>query len=206
MATTTFEFNNNTVGSPTWADIAANTIVFSGSQTSLTATISTVDWNDGTHIGTGDPGTDQCDVGPNNSHNNNTKYVSSGNVIINSGSSEAINDTNLIAGECPFRFHLVNGVSVATQNGFLYTFNGSVVTTEAVEIEAYAFEQGVAATAWTQVNDDSANIGGNNSGERLTLGNKTTATDHVWYFAMSARGESAGPKTSFDIGVAVEIF
>lgn len=206
MATTTFEFNDNTTGSPNWVDIGANTIVFSGSQTDLAATISTTDWNDGTHIGTDDPGTDQCSVGPNNSHNNNVKYVSSTQMSNNSGATENITDANLAVGECTFRFHLVNGSSVATQNSFAYTFDGSVTTNEAVGIEAYLFERGVSATTWTQVNDDSANIGGNNSGERLDLGEKTTATDHVWYFAMSARGESAGPKTSFDIGVALELF
>jgi hypothetical protein len=206
MATTTFEFNNNTTGSPSWTDIGANTIVFSGSQTDLTTTISTTAWNEGTHIGTDDPGTDACDTGPNASHNNNVKFVASGTCQINSGGTENLNDTNLTEGECTFRFHLVNGSAVATQNSFAYTFDGSVTTNEAVAIEAHLFERGVTATAWTQVNDDSANIGGNNSGERLDLGEKSSATDHTWYFAMSARGESAGAKNLFDIGVALELF
>lgn len=206
MATVTWEFNNNTVGSPTWADIAANTVVFSGSQTDLTATIATTDWNDGTHIGSDDPGTDQCDTGPNSGHNNNVKFVDANNMIINSGSSEAINDTNLTEGECTLRIHLNNASAVQTQNSFFYSFDGAVTTNEAVGIECHAFERGVSATAWTQINDDSGNVGGNNSGERLDLGEKSSATDHHWYLALSARGESAGAKTSFDFGFATEIF
>ena len=122
------------------------------------------------------------------------------------GGTETLNDTNLIAGECTLRIHLNNGASVATQNSYFYTFDGSTTTTEAVEVEAYAFEQGVSATTWTQVNDDSGNVGGNNSGERLDLGEKSAATDHYWYLAISARGESAGAKTSFDLGFATEIY
>jgi len=206
MATITFEFNNNTVGAPTWADIVANTIVFSGSATDLTASIATTTWQDGTHIGSGDPGTDNCDTGPYSSHSNNVKFVASGTMSSNGAATENINDTNLIEGECTFRIHLTNGVAVATQNTFLYTFDGTTVTVEAVGIEAYAFERGVVASAWTQVNDDSANIGGDNAGERLDLGEKSSGTDHTWYLAMSARGESAGPKASFDIGWKSEIF
>lgn len=206
MATITFEHNTGTTGSPVWTNISTNTLVFSGSATDLTATILTTDWNDGTHIGSGDPGTDQCTSGPNSSHNNNVKFVDASNMIVNAGGSEAINDTNLIQGECTLRVHLNNGTSVATQNSFFFCFNGTVDTTEAVEIECYAFEQGVSATTWTQINDDSANIGGDNSGERLDLGEKTTATDHYWYLALSARGESAGAKTSFDFKFRTEIF
>lgn len=211
-ATITFETNTNTVGSPTWTDIGANTLVFAGSQTDLTSPIVTTSWNDGTHVGSDDPGTDACNTarngagGPNSNHNNNVKYVASGTASINSAATENLNDTNLIAGECTLRIHLNNASTVATQNTFAYTFDGAVTTNEAVGIECYAFEQGVTATAWTQVNDDSANVGGNNSGERLDLGEKTTATDHYWYLALSARGETAGAKTSFDLGVATEVF
>lgn len=206
MATVTWEFNDNTTGTPNWVDISTETVVFSGSQTDHTATIATTDWNDGTHITDGDPGSDNCDTGPNNSHNNNVKYVSSTQMNNNSGGTENINDTNLTEGECTLRIHLNNGSSVQTQNSFFYTFDGTTPTTEAVGVEAYAFERGESATTWTQVNDDSGNVGGNNSGERLDLGEKSTATDHYWYMAISARGESAGAKTSFDFGFATEIF
>jgi len=206
MATITWEHNQGSVGTPNWVDIGANTVVFSGSATDLSATISTTDWNDGTHIGSGDPGTDQCGGGPNDSHNNNVKFVDANNMSLNGAASENIIDANLSEAECTFRIHLTNGSAVATQNSFLYTFDGSVTTNEAVGIECYVFERGVSATAWTQVNDDSGNIGGNNSGERLDLGEKSSATDHDWYIAASARGESAGGKTSFDFGFETEIF
>lgn len=212
MATITFETNTGTTGSPTWTSIGSNTLVFAGSQTDLTAPIVTTSWNDGTHVGTGDPGTDACNTarsgagGPNSSHNNNVKFVASGTCSINSAATENINDTNLTAGECTLRIHLNNSVSVQTQNSFAYMFDGSTVTVEAVGVEAYAFEAGVSASTWTQVNDDSADIGGDNSGERLDLGEKSTATDQYWYLALSARGETAGAKTSVDLGFKTEIF
>lgn len=208
MATITFEHNTGTSGAPVWTNIAANTLVFSGSATSLTATISTTDWQDGTHIGNDDPGTDQCagGVGGGGAHVSNVKFLTTSTMSLNAAGSANITDANLAANDCTLRIHLTNASSVATQNTFFYTFDGATTTTEAVEVECYAFERGVTATAWTQVNDDSANIGGDNSGERLDLGEKSTATDHTWYLALSARGESAGQKTSFDLGYKTEIF
>ncbi len=206
MATITFERNQNTIASPTWVDVGANRVVFSGSATDLTSPISTTGWNDGTHVGTATPGTDACGGGPNSAHTNNVKYVASGNFSLNGGGSEVLNDTNLIQGECSLRIHLNNATAVATQNTFFFCYDGTTDATEAVGIEAYAFEQGVSGTAWVQINDDSANIGGDNAGERLDLGEKTSATDHYWYLALSSRGESAGGKSSFAFKFKTEIF
>lgn len=206
MATLTYEVNTGSTGTPTWTTFGANTLVFSGSGSDLTVPISTAGWNDGTHRGTDDPGTDACSAGPNGGHNNNVKYVDGTHFILNGGASEVLNDTNLIAGECTFRIHLNNATAVQTQNTFLFTFDGTTDSVEAVGVEAYAFEQGVAASAWTQVNDDSANIGGDNSGERLDLGEKASATDSYWYLAMTARGETAGGKTQFDVKIRTEVF
>jgi len=203
MATVTFEYYQTT---PAWASMGANTLVFSGSLTALTATIPTTGWNDGMHIGNGDPGADQCATGPNSTHLRNVKYVDGTHFILDGGSSEVLNDTNLVSTEVTLRIHLNNGVAVATQNSFFFCFDGATDTVEAVGIEAYGFEQGVAASAWTQLNDDSANIGGDNAGERLDLGEKTSATDLYWYLALSARGESAGGKSSFDWKMRTEIF
>src|SRR3990167_492280 len=200
MATITFEGYMG--AGPAWADLGANTVVFAGSLTDLTVPIATTDWNDCTHAGADDPGADQCGA----NHMNNVKYLTGGTMSVNGGGSEAISDVNLAEAECTMRIHLNSASTVATQNTFFYSFNGAVVTTEAVEIECYAFERGVTATAWTQINDDSGNIGGDNAGERLDLGEKTSAIDHYWFLALSARGESAGGKTSFDFGFKTEIF
>lgn len=206
MATVTWERNQGSIGTPSWVSNGANTLVFSGSATGITSVINTTAWQDGTHIGNGDPGTDQCGGGPNSSHMNNVKFVASGTCSINGGATENINDTNLAEAECTLRIHLNNGVAVQTQNSMLFSFNASSDTVEAVEVECYAFERGVTATAWTQINDDSANIGGDNSGERLDLGEKSSAADHFWYLALSARGETAGGKTAFDLKFRTEIF
>lgn len=208
MATITFERNQNTVGSPSWVDIGANRIVFSGSATDLTATIATTAWNDGTHIGSGTPGTDQCGGGPGGggSHNNNVKYIDVNTMKVNADANEAINDANLAVGECTCRIHLNNAISVATQNTYFFCYNNSIDTVEAVGIESYAFERGVGANSWTLINDDSADIGGNNPGERLDLGEKAAATNHYWFLALAARGESAGAKSAFAFKIVTEIF
>lgn len=207
MATLTFERNTGaTTGSPTWTAFGANNLVFSGSATDLTATINTTGWNDGTHLGSGTPGTDQCSSGPNSSHMNNNKYVDSTHIIINGAASAVLNDTNLAQGACTCRIHMNNGVAVQTQNSLFFCYNNSSDTVEATGIECFAFERGVSATSWTNINDASASIGGNNSGERLDVSEQASATDSYWYLALSARGESAGAKTAFAFKLVTEVF
>lgn len=194
----TFTWNYYGGAGPAWTDISTNTVVFSGSG-GITTPITVGTWNDETHIGNGDPGTDQCGA----NHCRNVKYVSSTQFDLDGGGTETLNDTNLVATECTLRIDFTDASSVATSNGRFYTFDGSTTTVEAVGIEAYAFEQGVSATTWTQVNDDSGNIGGDNTGERLALGDQSASTTHNFYVAVSARPETVGSKTEFDFGIAL---
>lgn len=196
MATFTWEVYANT---PAWMGVGANTIVFSSSLTDLTAPITVGVWNGGTHLGSGDPGTDQCGT----THVPNVEYVSNTQFKLNGGGTETLNDTNLVATEAGLRVKFTDAASVAISNARFYSFDGTTEANEAVGIEAYAFEQGVGATAWTQLNDDSANIGGDNSGERLALSNQSAGTEHYFYLAVSARPESVGAKTQFDFGIAL---
>ena len=53
------------------------------------------------------------------------------------------------------------------------------------------------------INDDSGNIGGDNSGERLGLTDQSADTEHTFYVAVSSRPESVGSKTEFDLGIAL---
>lgn len=195
MATFNWEVYADT---PAWMDVSTNTIVFSGSNTDLTEPITVGTWQDGSHLGSGDPGTDQCG----SNHMPNVKYVS-GTQMDTGGGTEAINDTNLAETECTLRVKFTDASSVAISNARFYCFDGTTETDEAVGVEAYGFERGVTASTWTQINDDSGAIGGDNSGERLTLGDKTAGTEHYWYIAVSARPESVGAKTQFDFGVAL---
>ena len=196
MATFTWEVYSDTPG---WHSVGSNTLVFSGSNTDLTSPITVGNWNSGTHLGSGDPGTDQCGT----NHIQNVEYISNTQFSLDGGTTESLNDTNLAQTECTIRINFTDGSSVATSNGRVYSFDGSTETNEAIGIEAYAFERGVSATSWTQINDDSANIGGDNSGERLSLGDSSAATQHTFYVAISARPESVGSKTQFDIGIAL---
>lgn len=195
MATFNWEVYADTPG---WMDVSANTIVFAGSNTDLTEPITVGTWNDGTHLGSGDPGTDQCGA----NHMPNVKYVS-GTQYDGGAGTTTLNDTNLAQTECTLRVKFTDASSVAISNARFYSFDGTTETNEAVGVEAYAFERGVSATSWTEINDDSENVGGDNTAERLTLGDKSAATEHYWYVAVSARPETVGAKTQFDFGVAL---
>jgi len=200
----TFTWNYYGGAGPAWTDIAANTVVFSGTG-GLATPVTVASWQDETHIGNGDPGTDQCGA----NHIVNVKYISSTQFDNGSG-TETLSDANLVATECTLQILFTDGASVAITNARFYSYDGTTVTTEAVGVDAVAFEQGVAASAWTIINDDAVagaltngSIGGDNSGERLDLADQGAATDHTYYVAISASPESVGGKASFDLGIAL---
>lgn len=200
MATITFEGYMG--AGPAWTDLAANTLVFSGSLSDLTAAITVAQYQDGTHAGNGDPGTDQCGA----NHMNNVKFMgqtTSGSFALNGGATEGLNDTNLAANECTLRLHFNHTSSVAVSGARFYCFDGSVVTNEAVGVDVYAFERGRGANTWFVLNDDSGDIGGDNTNERLLLADSASAQDHYWYIALSASPESVGAKASFDFGLTL---
>lgn len=197
MATFDWEFYGST--GPAWTSMGANTIIFAGSPTDLTAPVQVGSFQDGTHIGSGDPGTDQCGT----NHCQNVKYISDTQMSVNGGGTEEINDTNLAQTECTMRLEFTDAASVATSGARFYAYDGSTVTNEAIGVDVYAFERGVGASSWTKINDDSANIGGDNSGERLSLSNQAAGTEHYFYVALSTSPESVTGKTQFDFGCAL---
>jgi len=196
MATITFEGYMG--AGPAWTDLAANTLVFSSSLTDLTAAITVSAYQDGTHAGNGDPGTDQCGA----NHMNNVKYLTGSTFSFNGAGSEALNDTNLTANECSLRLHFNHSSSVAVTGARFYAFDGSVVTNVATGVTVYGFERGEAATAWVQINNGTT-VGGDNTSERLDLQDSGAATDHYWYVAVSASPNSVGAKDAFDFGMAL---
>lgn len=196
MAVFDFEVYADT---PDWKDVGANTLVFASSLTDLATNITVGAFNDGTHLGNGDPGTDQCGT----NHVPNVKWISSTQFDADGGGTETLNDTNLVQTECTERINFTDGSSVTISSARFYSYDGVTETDEAVGIDAFAFEQGVSATTWTQINDDDGNIGGDNSGERLQLTDQGAATEHTYYIAISASPESVGAKGSFDFGVAL---
>lgn len=202
MATFTWNYWGST--GPAWTDISTNTIVFSGTG-GLTNPVTVASWNDETHIGSGDPGTDQCGT----NHSNSVKYINSTQFDNGSGTQD-LNDTNLTNQECVLQIEFTDASSVSITNARFYAYDGTTVTTEAVGVDCAAFEQGQSATSWTVINDDTTSgalttgsIGGDNSGERLDLADQGAATDHTYYIAVSASPETVGGKTSFDFGIAL---
>lgn len=184
-------------GGPTWTSLNSGQLVgFYGANYNDKVAVSS--YQSSTHISGG--GGDICLT----NHNGNVKYIAS-NQFNSGGGTETLNDTNLISTECTLRVYLNNGAAVATQNGRFYCYNGTTVTTYATDLQVYAFEQGVSATAWTSINNGSS-TGGDNSGQRLALGNKTAATDHYWYVAVSCSPLSVGAKSAFSFGTTLEYY
>lgn len=176
-----------------WVDVAANKIVFSGDAVNLAVAIAVGEWQDGTYVGSDDPGSEVEQA-------NNVKYVSDTEMSVNGGATENINDTNLTEQECTLRIRFTPPASASVANARLYVFDGTTTTVRASGVEVYAFERGVGATAWTQINDASQGLGGDNSGERLLLEDRTAATEHIWYVAISVSPEIVGSWSNFELG------
>jgi len=189
---------------PSWTDVSTDTVVFSGTG-GLANPVTVAAWQDETHMGTGDPGTDACGT----VHAKNNKYIGSTQFDNGSG-TETLNDTNLTQDECTLQIIFTDGASVAITSARFYAYDGTTTTTEAVGVDVVAFEQGQAATTWTIINDDTVSgaltvgsIGGDNTGERLDLADQGAATDHTYYIAVSASPETVGAKTAFDFGISL---
>jgi hypothetical protein len=168
-------------------------------------------FQDGTHVGSGTPGTDQCTT----NHTRNNKWLTDSTFSANGGGSETLNDTNLDDAESTMRVHFNDSVARSIQNGRFYCFDGTTTTVEAVGLDVAAYEKGNSAT-WFHLNDDSAtgatgwttgNKGGDNDTERIGMGARASAaTDQYWYYALSASPETAGSKSSFAFGVYLEYY
>lgn len=190
---------------PSWTDIAANTIVFSGTG-GLTTPVTVAAWQDESHIGNGDPGTDQCGA----NHPNNVKWTATDSMELNGGANQAINDTNITADEATIQVVFTHGSAVALTNVRFYAYDGTTTTTPAIGVDCVAFQQGETEVAWTVINDETTSgaltvgsIGGDNTGERLDLADSGSATDHTYTIALSASPETVGAKADFDFGVAL---
>lgn len=195
----TFYWEGYMGSTPDWTDLGSNTICFTGDAANIDTPITVGEWNSGTHAGDDDPGTDQCGT----NHMNNVKIIASG-TFDNGGGTENLDTSNLTPDECTLRIRFTDASAVECTSARLYSFDGGTVTNEAVGVEAYAWEcQPSGVTTWTLINDDSANIGGDNSSERLDLLDQAASTEHHYYVALSVRPESVGAKTSFDFGIAL---
>lgn len=212
MATITWEAY---VGTPSWTDMGSNRLVFSGSASNINTTVQATQFQDGTHLGSGTPGSDQCGA----NHANNVKILTSTTMSVNGAASETINDTNLADNECTFRLHFNDGSAYALQNGKIYTYDGTTTTAEAVGVDAAIYVKGESMAGWFTINSDTAtgnsmagmnfttaNLGGDNAGEYQSLSNKAAATDHYYYCALSASPETAGGKSAFALGAYLEYY
>lgn len=208
MANLTFEAY---VGAPGWTNIGSNRLVFCASLTDLTSRIAALAFQDGTHLGSSTPGTDQCGA----THAPNVKWLTDSTFSYNGGGSTALNDTNLLDTYCTMRIHLNDSTAFKTQNGRFYAFNNTTTTVQATGVEMAAYEKGNSST-WFHLNDDTTtgpsgwttgSIGGDNSGERITMAARgSAATDQYYYYALSLSPETFGDKSSVAVGCSIELF
>lgn len=203
MATFTWEYWGST--GPAWTSISTNKIIFSGSG-GLDQPVTVAAFQDETHIGNGDPGTDQCGA----NHPNNVKWTATNSMSLNGGAAQALNDTNVTADECTIRIRFTHGSAVTLTNVRFYAYDGTTTTTPATGVDVAAWEQGESVTSWTVINDETVSgaftngsIGGDNTSERLDCADGASATDHTYYIAISASPESVGGKSDFDFGFAL---
>jgi hypothetical protein len=212
MATITWEAY---VGAPAWTDMGSNRLVFSGSSSNINTTVQATQFQDGTHLGSGTPGTDQCGA----THAPNVKILTASTMSINGAASAAISDANLPDTSCSFRIHFNDGAGYSLQNGKLYVYDGTTTTSEAIGVDAAVFVKGQSMSAWATICSDTAtgnsmasmsfttaNFGGDNTGERLTLNNRSASADHYYYTAFSASPETAGGKSAFALGAYLEYY
>lgn len=202
-------------GTPTWNDLGSNHLVFSGSNTDLTISITPAAFNDGTHAGNGTPGTDQCGA----THIPNTKLIDATHFSHNGGSSTVLNDTNLLDTYCTFRIHFYDISAYQVQNGRFYSFDGSATANRSVGVDAGCYVKYQSMTQWQTLNSDTtlgptisgmnfttAGIGGDTTGNYVILADQlTNITDHFWYIALSVSPEVTGPK-SWSVGAYFEYF
>ena len=134
---------------------------------------------------------------------------------VNGAGSEVINDTNLADAECSLRIHLNDASAFKTQNGRFYSYNNSTTTVQATGVEIAAYEKGNSAQ-WFHLNDDTTtgptgwvtgSIGGDNTGERITMAARgSAAVDQLYYYALSLSPESFGDKANVAVGTSIEIY
>jgi len=199
MATWTFEVYYDTAGVPAWTDTGANNVAFAGSG-GYDDTVEVAAWQDGTHVVDGTPGSDICT----NPHAPNVKYVDATH-FDSGGGSEVISDANLAATECTARWHFSHGSAISMQNCEIFAYDGTVEANPAPGVEIQIFERGVAAAAWTELNDASAPVGG--SGSAFALADQAgAATDHYFYLALSWSPESVGAKTGAKLKIEGEYY
>jgi hypothetical protein len=168
--------------------VAANNLAFTGDG-GYDDTVEVGAWQDDTHVVSGTPGSDVCT----NPHAPNVKYVDSTH-FDGGGGSEVLNDTNLAATECSLRWHFSHGSAISMKSCEVFAYDGSVEANPAPNVEIQIFERGVSASAWTELNDYSAGVGG--SGDTFALQDQAgAATDHYYYLAVSWSPETVGSKT-----------
>jgi hypothetical protein len=213
MATITFESYFG--ATPSWQSLGANRLVFCGSRTDIAVMIQAQTFADGTHVGSGTPGSDQCT----GNHANNVKWTGDTTMSVNGAASETINDANLADAECSLRVHFNDTVARSIQNGRFYAYNNSQTTSPAEGVDVAAYEK-ANSTQWFHLNDYAAAgptnwppspwqgpYGGDNAGERISMGARgSAAQDQYWYYAISAAPETAGGKSNFALGVYLEYY
>lgn len=214
---------------PTWTDMGNNRLVFSGSTTNINTTVAALSFQDGTHLGSGTPGSDVCGA----SHPNNVKILTATTCSIAPAGSNpvAAGSTNISAitdNQCTFKVKFTDPTAYQLQNGKIYTYDSVTTTNPANGVDAAIWVTNNAANQpsnqWFVLNSYSTtgnsmsfsggganfatnNFGGDNTNKYLPLYPKSSANVlQEYYAAFSCSPESAGGKANYAIGAYLEYF
>lgn len=194
--TATFQYHDGAA----WQDITrySQFLTFSGSPRNIALPLGYRRWQRGSHLGSAWPGVDLCGVG----HLPNVRYVSATSCDIGAGVI-ALTDAAVGSGEnVTFRIKVSSPDGAMSVNGArLFVFDVFDPSRPVPGVEVQAWEYGVGATSWTQINDG-INLGTPNS--YLSLGDQAEAADHYYYIAISVRAITKNVLPSLSFGFAFD--
>lgn len=180
---------------------ASEFLAFSGSPRNVAVPLGYQRWQRGSHLASAWPGVDLCGAG----HLPNVRYLTSATCDLGAGSI-ALTDAAVGAGEkVTFRVRVQCDEGPITVHGAkLYVYDVFGATRPVQDVEVQAWEYGVGATAWTQINDGDT-VGGSASG--LALADKSVgAATQYFYVALSARALAPEVLPTLNLGFSITAY
>jgi hypothetical protein len=168
-----------TTGTQTIGD--TDIVGFYGS--SFDTAIATGEYQDSTHA-ENSSNTELCTT----NHGHNTKYVSSTNMSLDGGASEAI--TNIADAECPLDIDFSHTSAVTCTNITFWAYDGTTMTAVPTNITFYAAESG--DSTWTNAEGSAA---------ALSITDSPSSTDHNFYILVSASPGVVGDLEDFELAI-----
>lgn len=197
-----------------WQPLGSNRLVPCGSRTDIAVMVQAKQFQDGMHVGDGQPGNDVCPA----PHANNVKFLTDSLMSVNGAGSEPIDDAHLAETGCTLRVRFTDSIARRLKSVRFYVSAAGQPTVPAASMDVAAFERGRGNTAWTHINNydpalnpdnftDVEQKGGDVAGSYLSLADKDTpALEQTWYLAISVAPEQLGEFADLSFGIYYEYY